>query len=106
MRRRYYGEHLADGTGPAYPPTPSQEQQWQDGVDYNSVPSGTVQYVDPAGNRGPVQTTYQKATPPLMGGPGKSGRMKPLPQDRLVRNEVIQGTQPVQQLARTVERIK
>ena len=82
--RRYYGEKmLADGTDSAYPPTPSQEQQWQDGVDYNSIPNGTRQYVDPSGNRGPVQTTYQKAIPPTMSGPGKSGRQTPQPMQQI-----------------------
>ena len=125
--RRYYGEKmLADGTDAAYPPTPAEEQQWQDGVGYNMVPNGTRQYVDPAGNRGPVQTTYQKAVPPPMSGPGKSGQPKPLPTQRLMMDQVIHGTQPlrqlvgrqtatpqgngetqpVQQLTRTVERVK
>ena len=67
--RRYYGEKMmADGTDAAYPPTPSEEQQWQDGVGYNSYPIGTKQQStitkDSTGRvtrtPGPVQTAYGK----------------------------------------------
>jgi len=101
--RRYYGEKmLADGTDAAYPPTPSEVQQWRDGVGSNMVPNGTRQYEDPAGNRGPVQTTYQQRPAPP--GPGKGGAPKPHQVQQLMMDQTSYGTQPVQQIGRTVQR--
>jgi len=71
---------MADGTDAAYPPTPSEEQQWQDGVGYNSYPIGTKQQStitkDSTGRvtttPGPVQTAYGKTISPAEFGDAQS----------------------------------
>ena len=69
---------MSDGTDAAYPPTPSEEQQWRDGADYNSYPIGTKQQSTVTKDStdrvtttpGPVQTAYGKTISPAEFGGG------------------------------------